>query len=392
MEEQGQVPKYLKIFGDLERSDLGQMNSSVSFPYVHTMKYRILEKALQDGHSIHDLYLALKEIGELHFGDRKSANHRQCLCFLIAHAPISQQQLDEAINDWLAYPSDLMDKTYPFFSEYFTLGMVKRGLSLVRDAKGDLRPLAQIESLGKETQLVDAFFLSALYSDDLEALDHLHQSATLRTEFTAEDCSSAIDYVIHCERDSSPNWQAYYEGYKPFPNVHAKYYRPRPLRDYWLQITGAISEASLTDLERVFDPKFSPQLGSDAVLELAADTTLTKDKQSVAKAFLVKHILAGADCHRAYLTLVHGRIEALDFLDQPITVEAVLKLALTQGTEKSWLYPVFVAMFTTEELLGHDCGQACLVLMHQMTNDQSYLPLIDSLQYRGKAFAADLGL
>jgi hypothetical protein len=392
MVEQGQRPKYLKIFGDLERSDLEQMNSTISFPYVHTMKYRILEKALHEGHSIHELYLALKEIGELHFGDRKSANHRQCLCFLIAHASISQQQLDEAINDWLAYPSDLMDKTYPFFSEYFTLGMVKRGLTLVRDAKGDLRPLAQIEALRTDTQLMEAFFLSALYSDDLEALEHLHQSATLRTEFTTEDCSSAIDHVLHCERDSSPNWQAYYEGYKPFPNVQAKYYRPRLLRDYWLQITGAISEASLTDLERVFDPKFSPKLGSDAVLELTSDNTLTTEKRAVAIAFLVKHIQAGADCRRAYLTLVHGRIEALDFLDQPITVDAVLKLALTRGTETSWISPVFMAMFTTDELNAHARGQECLVIMHQMTNDLSYLPLIDSLQYRGQAFAADLGL
>lgn len=392
MEEQGQRPKYIEMFGDLDRSDLGQMNSGFSFPYVHTMKYRILEKALQDGHSIHDLYLALEEIGELHFDDRKSANHRQCLCFLIAHASITQQQLDEAVNDWLAYPSDLLDKNYPFFNEFFTLSMVKRGLSLVRNAMGDLRPLAQIEALGRESQLVEAFFLSALYNDDLEALEHLNQSATLRTEFTTEDCSSAIDHVIHCERDSSPNYQDYYQGYKPFPNVQAKYYRPRPLRDYWLQITGAISEASLTGLERVFDPQFSPRLGSDAVLELAADGTLTIDKRVVAKAFLVNHILAGADCRRAYLTLVYGRIEALDFLDQPITIDAVLKFALAPGAETPWALPVFLAMFNTEELLAHDRGQECLMLLHQMTNDPSYLPLIDSLTYRGKAFAGDLGL
>lgn len=391
MEEQGQRPKYLEIFGDLERSDLGQLNSSVSFPYVHTMKYRILEKALQEGHSIHDLYLALKEI-DLHFEDRKSANHRQCLCFLIAHASISQEQLDEAINDWLAYPADLLDKTYPFFSEYFTLGMVKRGLSLVRDTKGDLRPLAQIEALRKDTQLVDAFFLSALYSDDIEAVEHLYQSSALRTEFTTEDCSSAIDYVIHCERDSSPNWKAYYQDYKPFPNVQAKYYRPRLLRDYWLEITGAISEASWTDLERVFDPKYSPMLGSDAVLELASDKTLTTEKRAVAIAFMVKHILSGAECRRAYLTLVHGRIEALDFLDQPITIDAVLKLALARDTETSWVFPVFMAMFTTEELNAHERGQECLVIMHQMTKDLSYLQQIDSLQYRGQAFAVDLGL
>lgn len=392
MEDQGQRPNYLSVFGDLDRFDLEQMISTVSFPYIHTQKYQILAKTLGEGHSIHTLYLALKEIGDLHFPDRKAGNHRQCLNFLLAHAPISQQQLDEAVTDWLAYPADLLDKTYPFFNEFFTLGMVKRGLSLVRDAKGALRPLEHFEALGSNTQLVEAFFLSALYSDDLEALYHLQQSATLRTEFTSNDCSSAVDDVIHYQRDASPNWLPYAEGHTPFPNVKAKYYRPRPLRDYWLQIAGAISEGSMATLEQIFEPKFSPLLGSVAFLELANDETLTAEKMKVAKAFLVKHIEAGADVRLAFLTLVYGRIDALDFLDEPLSLDDVVEQACKRDEKGSWVFPFFLFMFSTEEVQAHDRSQECLVLLHQITNDQSYLLLIDSLQYRGKAFAADLGL
>ncbi|WP_274644377.1 hypothetical protein [Pseudomonas serbica] len=392
MDYQGQAPKYLKIFGDLERSALGQMNAEVAFPYVHTMKFRLLEKALHEGYSIHELFLALKEIGELHFDDRKSANHRRCLCFLIAHAAITQQQLDAAVNDWLAYPSDLLDKTYPLFNELFTVDMVKRGLSLVRDAKGALRPLANIEAISNGTQLTEAFFLSALYSDDLDALEHLQQSPTLRREFTTNDCSKAVDDLIHWERDAPPGWASYYEGYKPLPNVQATYYRHRPLREYWLQITAAISEGSMATLERVFDPKFSAKLGSEAVLALASDNTLTSDVLEVPKAFLVKHIEAGADVKLAFLTLAYGRIEALDFVDEPISLDDVVQKTLSREENLSWVFPLFLFMFSREEVHAHERGQECLMLRHQITKDPSYLPLIDSLQYRGKAFAADLGL
>jgi hypothetical protein len=393
MEEKGHRPTYLEIFGDLEHQDLLTMNYCITFPYVTHQKYQILEKALLDGHSPHELYLALHEIGALHFDHRKPTNHRKCLNILIAHAPITQHQLDAIFDDWLAYPSDLLGNEYPMFTDSFTVSMVKRGLSLVRDVQGVLRPLAQIEAIGKSTEQVESFFLSALFSDDLEALEHLQQSATLRTLFTDSDCSNAVDVVIHYERDVSEAWKPYYEGYKRFPGVQAKYYQQRPLRDYWLQITGAISEGSMSELERVFEPKFSPRLGGDAVLELVSDSTLiTPEKQSVSKAFLVKHILAGADCSRAYRRLVHGRIEALDFLDLPIMLDEVVELAFKRDVASSWVFQVFLAMFTTEEILAHDRGQECLVLLHQITNDQSYLQLIDSLQYRGKAFAGDLGL
>jgi hypothetical protein len=145
-------------------------------------------------------------------------------------------------------------------------------------------------------------------------------------------------------------------------------------------------------LERVFDPKFSAKLGSEAVLALASDSTLTSDVLEVPKAFLVKHIEAGADVKLAFLTLAYGRIEALDFGDEPISLDDVVQKTLSREENLSWVFPLFLFMFSREEVHAHERGQECLMLRHQITNDPSYLLLIDSLQYRGKAFAGDLGL
>jgi hypothetical protein len=109
--------------------------------------------------------------------------------------------------------------------------------------------------------------------------------------------------------------------------------------------------------------------------------------------FLALHIKAGVDAYPAYLEARYGRVKAMDFLDDPRDAEEIIDWCMgSRLRERSQDHSFFLAMLAPEELLKHERGQECLQRVHELTRDAKLLPLITSLQYRGKAFGEDLSL
>lgn len=385
------TPTLQDIFGELpEASNNFAWWSGIRFSHAANANYNALEKAILAGHSIHTLYNLLCGLPANDRNDSPSFQVRRSFNLIFINASLTQQLIDGFFQDWSDYPEELCGEIFPFIPDAWSLGMAKRGLSLMRDAGGRLRAIEDIEKIVKSKDQAAVFFLSAICNDDLQAIDHLQQSTLLRSYYTERDCRDAVDGILRYEGSEDDEKSHFYENYRPFPTVAARYHHRRPMRDYWTLINVAIADESMEQMHRAFDPDLSRRLGSDAFLEIAKEK-LTGDKLLIAQAFLVKHIQAGADCKRACLALLHGRIEAMDFMDEPLLLDEVIDEAMSKE-RKYALFPLFMLLFPIEEVAAHPRGRECLVVLHSITRDPSYLPLIDDLQYQATAFAADLGL
>lgn len=391
MDTHAPTPSFKDVFGNLSESSANFLWwGGMTFPYVDSPKYKVLEQAILAGYSLHTIYRLLNELPSAGEYDDMKPQHRGALNIVVAHAPLSQRLLDGIVKDWSDYPNDLCRGVYPFIPDSWTIGMAKRGLSLVRDADCSLHPIEWFEKIVESKDQAASFFLSALCTDDLEAVDHLRKSALLRSFYTERNCSDAVDGILKYDGAVPENKSSYFEGQRPFPRVIARYHHPRVMRDYWENIAIAIADESLSQMIKAFDPNLSRRLGSDAFLEIEKDK-LTGDKLLVAQAFLVKHIKAGADCKLACLTLLHGRIAAMDFMDEPLSIDEVIDESMSKERRYA-LFPIFLLLFPIEELVAHPRSKECLAVLHSITRDPSYLPLIDDLQYQSAAFAEDLGL
>ena len=385
---------FWKIFGhlpSLEQSILAHPfyrdGASRSGKLLHVCQ------AFEAGYSPFEIFTALcsKSVGGEH-------NHRATVFLAIAHAHIGQLEFDQVFRDWLDHSKDLLgnvgsSKRFPAFNEAETAVMVKRGISLVRRADGTLRPHEELEGFAGKGGQAFSFIQSALLHDDLEALEHLELTPGMAKRIDHDDIVEFVDSIVHAKREFADKGEEHFEGLPAIPRVMERFYTHRLMRDYWLAITGAISKGSMDALEASFDDKLSIRGGSDLVLDLINDQTITLPTQrSVATAYVAKHVAAGADMVDAYHVMVLGRVYAKDFAGTPVPLDAVVSRALSQDSVVRGQSQWFLFMYTTEQILEHHSGQDCLKVLYRMTGDLKYMACIESLEFRGQEFLKELGV
>lgn len=385
---------FRKIFGHLPSLE----QSILAHPFYREGADRsgkLLEvcRALEAGYTPFEVYSALSSttVG----GEDK---HRSTVFLAIAYAHIGQLEFDKVFQDWLDHSEDLLGKVgggkgFPAFNEVETAVMVKRGISLVRRADGSLRPHDELACFAGKSGQAFSFIQSALLHDDLEALEHLESTPGMARRIDHDDIVEFVDSIVHAKREFAEKGEEHFEGLPPIPRVTARFYTQRVMRDYWLAITGAISKGSMETLEASFDPELSVRGGSELVLDLMNDQTIALPMQhSVANAYVVKHVAAGADMVDAYHVMALGRVYAKDFAGAPAPLDAVVSRALSGDSVVRGNFQWFLLMYTTEQILEHHRAQDCLKLLYSMTGDLKYMACIESLEYRGQAFLKELGV
>lgn len=382
-----------KIFGHLPSLIQALLAYPINRKEAPAELLEYFSQAFEDGFSPSDVFRALSEM-TVDAGDQ----NRESVFLAIAYSKIGPVQFESFFQDWLHHSEDLLGKVgspkrYPAFNEVETAVMAKRGISLVRRPDGSLRPVEELQSFAGTRAQVFSFIHSALLLDDLEGLDHLESIPGMAQYFDQEELVELVDAFVHYSRDFEGNGAEHFEGLAPIPNVMARFYIVRPMRDYWLAITGAISKGSVAALEASFDSNLSLKGGSDLVLEILQDKTIREPLQrKVAIAYLVKHIGAGANMFDAFHVIQHGRVAAKDFAGSPVPLDAVVRLALSQDASDEEPFELFLLMYTTDQILEHDRGQDCFKLLYSLTGDLKYMACIESMEYRGKAFLNELGI
>lgn len=385
---------FQKIFGHLPNLE----QSILAHPFYRdgasrTGKLLHVCQALECGYSPYEIFKALSSTSV-----GAEDQHRATVFLAIAHANIGPVGFDQVFQDWLDYSEDLLGKVgsaklFPAFNEVETAVMVKRGISLVHRADGSLRPHDELQRFAGKGGQAFSFIQSALLHDDLEALEHLESTPGMAKRIDHDDIVEFVDSIVHAKREFAEKGEEHFEGLPPIPSVTARLYTQRAMRDYWLAITGAISKGSMEALEASFDPVLSVRGGSDLVLDLLNDETITLPAQrSVATAYVAKHVAAGADMVDAYHVMTLGRVYAKDFSGAPVPLDVVVSRSLSQDSGVRRNFQWFLLMYTPEQILEHHSGQDCLKVLYRMTGDLKYMACIESLEFRGQEFLKELGV
>ena len=385
---------FQKIFGHLPNLE----QSILAHPFYRdgasrTGKLLHVCQALECGYSPYEIFKALSSTSV-----GAEDQHRATVFLAIAHANIGPVGFDQVFQDWLDYSEDLLGKVgsakrFPAFNEVETAVMVKRGISLVHRADGSLRPHDELQRFAGKGGQAFSFIQSALLHDDLEALEHLESTPGMAKRIDHDDIVEFVDSIVHAKREFAEKGEEHFEGLPPIPSVTARFYTQRAMRDYWLAITGAISKGSMEALEASFDPVLSVRGGSDLVLDLLNDETITLPAQrSVATAYVAKHVAAGADMVDAYHVMTLGRVYAKDFSGAPVPLDVVVSRSLSQDSGVRRNFQWFLLMYTPEQILEHHSGQDCLKVLYRMTGDLKYMACIESLEFRGQEFLKELGV
>ena len=265
--------------------------------------------------------------------------------------------------------------------------MSANGHSLVRSRSGIIIPDKILDSISISCDVVKAVFTSAVLTGDLDAIEHLNLKFSYRSQFNSRDmgflCKSISDFS-----DYDPILYSRVASNFDVSGVLRKHSKRRAFSDYMESIVNYVcSPASSAD---VFDLELSKKAGPTLISSLldVFDQTIKDDEVNRRNKLLARHVLNTDGSYMAFLESRHGRVGALDYVDDPINNLEVIDYCLDQDNRLDF----FLCMFSIEELLQHDKGQECLRRVFEMTRDPKVLEKIDSLEFKGQAFHDDLGL
>lgn len=268
--------------------------------------------------------------------------------------------------------------------------------SLIRDEQNRLLQHSDLLKFTSRREQALSFYMSAVWKDDVEAINHLNKMPEMREHVSIEDIQEIFEKMDRYTHYVPSSFHGYFSKLKTPINVRNKFYEVTPILTYANNVNEAVRSGSIKALNDVFDPALSIRAGysliSDVVKlcnqEIRARTQLNIN--TVAAACIVKLIESGVPVYPAYLELKYGRYGVIDLINTPPNRKVIIERCLDEPKSGSPDMTFALMMFTVDELLEHERGQELLERLHSFTNDAKLLKHITSLEYRGKAFSSDL--
>lgn len=268
--------------------------------------------------------------------------------------------------------------------------------SLIRDEQNRLLQHSDLLKFTSCREQALSFYMSAVWKDDVEAINHLNKMPEMREHVRIEDIQEIFEKIDRYTHYVPSSFHGYFSKLKTPINVRNKFCEVTPILTYANNVDEAVRSGSMKSLDDVFDPALSIRAGYSLISDVAKLCNLDSRARAqlninkVAASCVVKLIESGVPIYPAYLELRYGRYGVIDLIDTPPNRKEIIDRYLDEPKPGSPDMTFVLLMFTVDELLEHERGQDLLERLHGYTNDAKLLKHITSLEYRGKAFSSDL--